>query len=98
VKDDNGNAINRINELEHAKGKIYANKFMTNDMLVLGLDGQLQQSYDLSALLEMEKAYNLNHEVHWNGYDVANNVLNGIAYHAVSDTFFVTGKNWHYIY
>lgn len=46
----------------------------------------------------MEKAYNVNHEVHWNGYDVANNVLNGIAYHAVSNTFFVTGKNWHYIY
>lgn len=39
VKEGNGNAITRINELEHAKGKIYANKFMTNEMLVLSLDG-----------------------------------------------------------
>ena len=95
---DNGNAIQRINELEHVDGKIYANVFMSNDLLVLSLDAVVLDRYDMSELLKLEQDYNKKNSVYWNSYDVANNVLNGIAYHKSSDTFFVTGKNWHFIY
>ncbi len=95
---DNGNAIQRINELEHVDSKIYANVFLSNDLLVLSLDGLVLKRYDLSGLIKLEQDYNKKNSVHWNAYDVANNVLNGIAYHKSSDTFFVTGKNWHFIY
>jgi glutamine cyclotransferase len=31
-------------------------------------------------------------------WDTMNNVMNGIAYRKSSNTFFVTGKNWNYIF
>lgn len=52
----------------------------------------------MSSLLEIEKAYLDEHNITWQRYDVLNNVLNGIAYHKETDTFFVTGKNWHYLF
>ena len=78
--------------------KVYANVFMSNEILVLSLDGDVLQRFEMSGLIEHEKEYNRLNSVHWNSYDVANNVLNGIAYHQSTDTFFVTGKNWHFIY
>ena len=31
-------------------------------------------------------------------YDWANNVLNGIAYQSLDDSFLITGKMWHHIW
>jgi len=33
-----------------------------------------------------------------NGYDFGNNVLNGIAYDAENDEFYLTGKRWHMMF
>ena len=62
------------------------------------MDGTIAHIYDLSELLKIEKQFLTDEKLHWSSYDKANNVLNGIAYHEWTDTFFVTGKNWHFIY
>lgn len=90
--------IRKINELEYVDGSIYANVFQENDIIKLDLDGQVLSRFDMSSLLEIEKAYLDEHNITWQRYDVLNNVLNGIAYHKESDTFFVTGKNWHFLF
>lgn len=95
---DNGRPLTRINELEHVNGKIYANVFQLDTLLEINMDGTVAQKYDLSDLLKQEKQYLRDHGLNWSSYDHANNVLNGIAYHEWTDTFFVTGKNWHFIY
>jgi len=79
-------------------GKIYANIFLKSEVKVIGLDGSVEMTYDLSSLLQAEKDYNKEHSVHWDGSDQMNNVLNGIAYHKETGTFWVTGKNWHHLY
>jgi glutamine cyclotransferase len=64
----------------------------------MNLDGHVLSRFDMSSLLEIEKAYLDEHNITWQRYDVLNNVLNGIAYHKETDTFFVTGKNWHFLF
>lgn len=95
---DNGKPLYRLNELEYVHGKIYANVFQLDTLVEINMDGTVAQKYDLSELLRTEKEYLKEHGLRWSSYDNANNVLNGIAYHEWSDTFFVTGKNWHFIY
>lgn len=95
---DNGRPLSRLNELEYVNGKIYANVFQLDTLVEINLDGTVSQKYDFSELMRIEKAYLKDHGLTWNSYDHANNVFNGIAYHQWSDTFFVTGKNWHFIY
>ncbi len=44
----------------------------------------------------MQMDHNQKNKVaHW---DSMNNVMNGIAYRKSTNTFFVTGKNWNYIF
>lgn len=33
-----------------------------------------------------------------NYWDKTNNVMNGIAFNKVSNTFIITGKNWNYFF
>ena len=81
--------------MEHVKGKIYANIFQSNDILKMDYSGKVEMRYDFSELLRIEQKYNTDHDIHWSYYDMANNVLNGIAYHAPTDTFFITGPRCH---
>ena len=37
-------------------------------------------------------------DAHYKYYDWNNNVLNGIAYDARSNTFLLTGKMWNHVY
>lgn len=81
--------VANLNELEHAKGKIFANVFMTD--IILRIDpatGCVDGSLDLSGLLSKAERDALQH----------GEVLNGIAYDPAEDAFFVTGKNWPAIY
>lgn len=74
---------NNLNELEYAKGLIWANIFMTSTILAISPDdGQVAFSLDLSELSAEHVDDNSNH------------VLNGIAYDAPRDAFWVTGKCW----
>ena len=81
----NKKTINKINELEWANGKIYANTYQFNKEVVLIINpssGMVEGVIDFSGLKEqVEQIESLN-------------VLNGIAYNKNSKTFFLTGKNW----
>ena len=79
----NRSVFNKANELEYVDGKIYANVWQKESMMIIdagsgaiegvvnfgGLSKQVTQHRDLD-------------------------VFNGVAYHPGRKTFFVTGKNW----
>jgi glutamine cyclotransferase len=79
----NRSVFNKANELEYVDGKIYANVWQKESMMIIdagsgaiegvvnfgGLSKQVTQHRDLD-------------------------VFNGVAYHPERKTFFVTGKNW----
>lgn len=73
----------QINELEYINGKIFANVWLTNYILVINPEnGRVERYYDLSNL-KTEK-------------DEKDDVLNGIAFY--EDKLLVTGKHWSKIY
>jgi len=81
--------VDQLNELEYARGKIFANVFMTDAIIRINpatgcVDGML----DMSGLLTKAERDALAH----------GEVLNGIAYDPAEDLFYVTGKNWPAIY
>lgn len=79
----NGNPLGNVNELEFARGKLYANVWMTNQ--VVSFDpktGIVDKTYDLTELSDRVS------------YNPAIDVLNGIAYIDSTDTFYLTGKLW----
>lgn len=73
-----------INELEWVNGKIYANFYGKSGVAIIDpTTGSVEGIIDLSQLFDfVEKHPDLD-------------VLNGIAYNAKTNTFFVTGKNWN---
>lgn len=80
VYDDNGPFTN-INELEYIKGKIYANVYMTNLVLVIDpYTGKVLEEIDASALALVGK--------------MGGEVLNGIAYDPKTNKIYMTGKYW----
>jgi glutamine cyclotransferase len=82
VYDDKG-AVNQVNELEYIDGKLYANVYQTDDILVIDpKTGAVLQKIDMKALYP-EASRNANADV-----------LNGIAYDKATGRIFVTGKKW----
>jgi len=80
---DEGKPINRLNELEYVKGRIYANIWPTEEIVIIApQSGQVVGWVDMKGLLSLQD----------HGRPI--NVLNGIAYDAVNDRLFVTGKLW----
>lgn len=79
--------VPRLNELEYAKGHVLANVWLTNRIARIDpKTGQVVSWLDLSALNgRFRKPRG------WNPHD---HVLNGIAYDAASDLYYVTGKCW----
>jgi glutamine cyclotransferase len=81
----NGLMINQLNELEFINGKIYANVWHTDLILIVDPeDGQVIGWINLIGLEEQS--------------DLSKNVLNGIAFDQTNNRFFVTGKNWPHLY
>ena len=78
-----------LNELEFVNGKIYANIYGQNDIVVIDPNsGKITNKIDCSNLLVQAKAT-------YNPLTIdAGNVLNGIAYRKSTDTYFLTGKCW----
>ncbi|KAL3663197.1 hypothetical protein V7S43_011607 [Phytophthora oleae] len=85
---DGSQKISQINELEFAKGFIYANVWY--QPYILKIDpktGAVVTMFDLSKLVADA------------GVDVTSGaVLNGIAYDEADDAFYVTGKLWSSVY
>ncbi len=79
----NGVSLNYLNELEWIDGKIWANVYTLNQIVVIDPDsGAVEYIVDLEGLLpDSEKT-------------PTTDVLNGIAYDSKSGRIFVTGKNW----
>jgi len=84
----NGMAVDQLNELEYIKGFIYANVFMTDQIVKIDpATGNVVGVLDLSSLTYEAKAKYRNAEV-----------LNGIAYDETSNMLYITGKQWPTIY
>ncbi|TKC07558.1 glutaminyl-peptide cyclotransferase [Pedobacter frigoris] len=84
---DNEGMVDSINELEYIDGKIYANIYTKNYLVVIDpSSGIVEKKIDLSGLLE--DGYFKTEE------DISNNVLNGIAWDKQGKRLFVTGKKW----
>jgi len=81
--------VSDINELEYVDGKIYANLYGQNEVVVIEpTTGQIVNSINFSNLLAQANV-KYNPTTIDIGY-----VLNGIAYQPKSKTFFLTGKCW----
>lgn len=84
---DDKKPIDQINELEYIDGKIYANVYETDNIIVIDpKTGAVLQRINLASLYpEDKRAPNAN-------------VLNGIAYDPVGKRIFITGKKWPHLY
>lgn len=79
-----GKPVRNVNELEWVKGRIYANVWHTNMLILIDpASGAITGVVNLTGLLAPA-------ELPQN----PEGVLNGIAYDAARDRLFVTGKNW----
>lgn len=77
-----------LNELEYLGGYIYANIYQTNIIVKINpANGEIVGILDLNQLVNQLSKENSN---------IAE--LNGIAYRDSTETFFITGKLWPYIY
>ena len=78
-----GRSVTFLNELEFARGFIYANVWHQNFILEIDpITGQSKRVIDCSELVGIENPSDPEH------------VLNGIAYNQQNDQFYITGKNW----
>jgi glutamine cyclotransferase len=84
---DNNGAVESVNELEYIDGKLYANVYRTNNIIVIDpKTGAVLEKIDLTNLYpEDKRAPNAD-------------VLNGIAYDAAGKRIFITGKKWPNLY
>lgn len=83
----NKSIFNMANELEYVEGKIYANVYQKESMMIIDA-----QSGAIEGVINFG---GLKSKIHKNAnWDELNFVLNGVAYHPERKTFFVTGKDW----
>jgi len=84
---DHEKAITNLNELEYIDGKIYANVYQTDFIVVIEPEtGRVLSRIDLKGLLQPEDVHD------------RIDVLNGIAYDPENKRLFVTGKRWPKLY
>ena len=85
---ENDYAVHNLNELEYVDGYIYANVWMTNEIIKIdSKDGKVVGRIDLTSYVKDAK--NSFHD---------SLEMNGIAYNPERESFFITGKLWPKIY
>ena len=84
--------VEELNELEYINGKIYANRWHLNSILIINpKSGKVEGVADLNSLKDIvQQDVKLLNE--------KEEVLNGIAYDKENDRLFVTGKHWSKLY
>lgn len=88
VRDDRG-SVRSLNELEYARGMIFANIYFSDVIISIDpVSGCVKHRWNLSSLLQSNEYRGLA-----NG-----EVLNGIAYDPQTKVFYVTGKHWPAIF
>jgi len=81
-----GSSVNQLNELEYTGGKIYANRYFSDNIYRIDpATGNVTALIDASSLLSLSNRMNAG-------------VLNGIAWDPVREAFLLTGKNWPAIF
>ncbi len=86
VKDGN-EPVFRLNELEWIDGRIWANVWQTDKLVIINpTSGEVSQRVDLSGLLPASE------------HSASTDVLNGIARDPDSGALWVTGKRWPWMY
>lgn len=81
-----GEPVERLNELECVDGRVFANVWQTDTIVVIQPDtGEVVGTIDASGLLTPEEQQQAD-------------VLNGIAYDLQSDTWLLTGKYWPWMF
>jgi len=84
---EHGQALRQLNELEWVEGRIWANVWRTNRIVIIDPDsGEVQGNIDLSGLLPD------------NDRRRGTDVLNGIARNPADGSIWVTGKRWPWLY
>ena len=80
---NNQGPVNQLNELEFIDGKIYANVYQSDKIVMIDpKTGAVTGEIDLSGILQPKDRY------------PNTDVLNGIAYDKVGKKLYVTGKKW----
>lgn len=83
----NGRPVDDLNELEYIDGKIWANVYLTDLIVIVNpADGNVEATVDCSGLLPSRLRYD------------DTDVLNGIAYNPQNGKIYLTGKNWCRLY
>ena len=83
----NGKPVNQLNELEWIDGKIWANVYMTDMIVIINPDtGNVEATVDCTGLLPRHLR------------DQYTDVLNGIAYNPSTKKIYLTGKYWKRLY
>ena len=82
-----GQSLLYLNELEWIDGKIWANVYTTDQIVIINPEnGIVEGVVDLTGILPTQER------------DNKTDVLNGIAYDKATERIFVTGKNWSKLY
>ena len=82
-----GRPVRWLNELEYVDGKIWANVYTTDEIVIINpKDGNVEGVVDCRGLLPK------------NLYGPETDVLNGIAYDKNTGKIYLTGKNWPKLY
>lgn len=85
---ENGVGVDKLNELEFIEGYLFANRWMTNEVLKIDLsNGDVVGKLDLTELAREANQTNPSADV-----------LNGIAYEKKSGLLLVTGKWWPFLF
>ena len=86
VKSD-GRPVRWLNELEYIDGKIWANVYTTDEIVIIDpKDGRVEGVIDCRGLLPKDRR------------SPETDVLNGIAYNPDTEKIYLTGKNWPALY
>lgn len=84
---DRGAPVSRLNELEYIRGEIFANIWMTDQIVRIDpATGNVLGWIDLAGLYPKRDR------------TPSADVMNGIAYDAGKDRIFITGKQWPFLY
>lgn len=87
----NTQKVEKLNELEFINGKIYANRWQLNSILIINpANGKVEGVANLNGLKKLiDQEQTL---------DPSDDVLNGIAFDTETGRMFVTGKHWSKLY
>jgi len=77
----NAGPMQKLNELEYIDGKLYANVYLSNNILKINPETGAVEAIIDASLVALE-------------YKQSGEVLNGIAYKKDDKRLFITGKNW----